>query len=305
MLLRHLDGVPAVNLRRLYYFAVLAEELNYRRAAERLYVAEPALSEQIRSLEREFEVKLFERGRSGTRLTPAGELLQQEAYLLLRHAQGIIERVRTRANSDMSQLRIAYTRSADYLGTTELVRDFRHDHPEIEIHTTVAWTSFNIASLRAYVVDVAFVRPPLNEPDIEVVDLVDEELVVALPPGHRLIMQPEVSPADLHDEDVVIWPRDLGAGYYDRVITQIWGMDKPKIVLEEPDDEQILAAVSGGAGIAVVGLHRGTKLQPQNVTLRRFTRPAPTIKLGVAWLRDSSTLAIETFVATCRQALRV
>jgi DNA-binding transcriptional LysR family regulator len=294
------ESVP-LNLKRVHYFVVLAEELHFGRAAARLFIAQPGLSQQIKTLEAELGVHLVERGGRETRLTAAGELMYREATRLLRESQEAVERVQARADDRTSRLTVGYSRSTTYVATTSLVQEFRSLHPEIQVSTTVAWTALNIEMLRTHNADAVFVRPPVEEPDLEVLTLFNEEHVVALPPGHRLIDKPVLVPSDVAQEDVVLWPRKNGPGHYDRLVAQIWGQGHPHIVLEEPDDEQILVAVAEGLGIAVLETERARHLPHRGVTIRRFAEPVPMCDLGVAWRREGHAPSVETFIAFCRQ----
>ena len=296
-------AVPAISLRRLYYFAVLADELHFRRAAARLYLAQPALSQQVKILERELGVLLLDRGRGETRLTPAGELLKEEARRLLSEIQESVEKVHALQKGYTGKLRVAYTRSAAYLGPSEAVHKFREQHPEVMVRTMEGWTALNIAMLHSREIDVSFVRPPVYEWDISTVQLLEEELVVALYHSHRLSNHAAILPADLREEDVVLWPRELGPGYYDRIVGQIWGNSRPRIVVEEPDDVQILAEVAAARGIAIVELHRAIRICPPTVLLRPFAAPVPKTGLAVAWLDGHSTAMIEDFVSICRKVV--
>lgn len=295
------DGAPPFTLKRALYFVVLAEELHFGRAAARLFIAQPGLSQQIKALETEIGVHLIDRGRRETRLTPAGELFRQEAARLLADAGDVAERVRARAEGRAPGLTIGYSRSTTYLETTELVHEFRSRHPEIQVRTTTAWTSLNIEMLRSRNVDLVFVRPPVEGLDVEMLTLLIEEHVAALPPGHRLVDRPLLVPADLADEDVVLWPRSNGPSHYDRMVAQIWGAKQPRVVLEEPDDEQIIAAVAAGIGIAILETRRAMHLPHAGVTIRRFADPAPTCDLRIAWRREDHSPGVEAFIAFCQE----
>ena len=150
-----------VELRRLAYFAVLAEELHFRRAAERLRIAQPGLTQQIRVLERELGATLFERSTSGVTLTDAGRVLLEEGVPLLREADRVTEQVRAAAQGRTGLLRIVHSRSLAGGLPDELVRTFRQLHPDADIAVESAWTTRNVAMLRTGEADAAFVRLPL------------------------------------------------------------------------------------------------------------------------------------------------
>jgi DNA-binding transcriptional LysR family regulator len=295
---------PVLNLRRLYYFCVLAEERHFGRAAARLHMAQPGLSQQIKQLEAELGVTLIERGGRENRLTPAGELLHEHAVRYLRTGAELAEEVEARARGSLGRLTIAYTRSAVYLGTTEMVRDFRERRPDVQVRTTSGWTTHNLEMLHEHEVDAAFVRPPLDDPTLDTLALPDEELVVVLPTGHPLADEVSLRPEQLHSEKFVFWPRKFGPGHYDRIADQVWHAVEPDIVLVEPDDEQILAAVAAHVGISVLERARATRLCPPGVTLRRFADPAPKCGLALAWRSEDTNPVLRAFVTSCRRAQR-
>jgi DNA-binding transcriptional LysR family regulator len=290
---------PLLNLKRAYYFVVLAEELHFGRAAARLFIAQPGLSQQIKVLEAELGVRLFERSVRDTHLTSAGEFFYREATRLLRETEEVLQRVRAQAEGRTSRLTVGLTRSTQFF-EKKLVQEFRTLNPEIEVSTTAAWTALNIEMLRSHNADVAFVRPPVEPGEVEVLTLFSEEMVVALPAGHRLVDRASVVPADLVDEDILLSPRRDAPGHYDRIVTQVWGDGHPRVVLEEPDDDQRLSAVASGLGVTVLERQRAMSLRPEKVTIRRFADPVPTCYVGVAWRRGNHDPAVEAFIAVCR-----
>ena len=150
-----------MDLRRLRYFAVVAEELHFRRAAERLHIAQPGLSQQIRVLERELGAVLFNRTTAGVTLTEAGRTLRDEGVPLLREVERVAALVRAAAEGRSGRLRIVLTRSLAGSSPDELMTEFRSRHPDAEIDIETAWTTRNVAMVRAAEADAAFVRLPL------------------------------------------------------------------------------------------------------------------------------------------------
>jgi DNA-binding transcriptional LysR family regulator len=295
---------PQLNLKRAHYFVVLAEELHFGRAAARLYIAQPWLSQQIKTLEAELGVRLVDRGGRETRLTSAGELLYQRAVQLLRETEELVGQVQARADGRTNRLTVGFSRSTTYLETTGLVHEFRLRHPEVQVSTTVAWTALNVEMLRAHNADVAFLRPPVEEPDLEVRDIFADEHVVALAAGHPLAHKAALVPDDIVDEPIVLWPRKNGPAHYDRLVSQIWGHGRPRLVLDEPDDEQLMVEVGDGVGISIVELHRAQHIKPANVVIRPFSDPVPTCNLAIAWRRSDHTPGVEAFVELCQHQYR-
>ena len=289
-----------MDLRRLQYFAVVAQELHFRRAAERLHIAQPGLSQQIKVLERELGADLFDRGPQGVTLTAAGTVLLEEGVPLLGQLDRVEERVRAVAEGRRSQLRVVHTRSVSGGLPDEVVHRFRKQYPEVDVLVDSAWTTRNLQMLRAGEVEAAFVRLPLSEADdLQVLPLGRTEVVVALPEKHPLTRRRALDPADLTGLPVVSWPRAQAPGYFDDLQSRVWGGTAPEVVLWEPDPEHVLAAVAAGTGVSVLDRDRAMKLSPRGVTIRRF-RITITAEFGVAWSPHGLSTALADFLTMCR-----
>ncbi|MEV6620914.1 LysR family transcriptional regulator [Amycolatopsis sp. NPDC051106] len=290
-----------MDLRRWHYFAVLAEEMHFTRAAARLFVSQPSLSQQIRAFEAELGVALLDRSGPRFALTEAGRVAAAEARELLSRldrARGVIVAA---GRGDAGRLRIAYTRSAPGPLAGDLVAAYRAAFPEVELALETGWTSLNLARLAAGEIDVGFVRPPVVSPGIEVAVIGSEEVLLAVPSGHALARRRgRVRRAWIAAEPVVFWPRENGPGQYDAISAQVWPGGLPRIVREEPEDEQLVRAVAEGAGIAAVPEHRARGLKRRGVVLRRLEEPVPVIDLGLAWRAGVVTPVVRAFVDSAR-----
>lgn len=292
-----------MDLRRWHYFAVLAEEMHFTRAAARLFVSQPSLSQQIRAFEAELGVALLDRSGPRFALTEAGRVAAAEARELLSRldrARGVIVAA---GRGDAGRLRIAYTRSAPGPLAGDLVAAYRAAFPEVELALETGWTSLNLARLAAGEIDVGFVRPPVVAPGIEVAVVGSEEVLIAVPSGHALARRRgRLRREWIAAEPVVFWPRSNGPGQYDAISAQVWPGGVPPIVREEPEDEQLMRAVAEGAGIAAVPEHRARGLKRRGVVLRRLTDPVPVIDLGLAWRAGTPAPVVRSFVDLARGA---
>ncbi|WP_410625398.1 LysR family transcriptional regulator [Amycolatopsis sp. cmx-8-4] len=286
-----------MDLRRWHYFAVLVEEMHFTRAAARLFVSQPSLSQQIRAFEAELGVALLDRSGPRFALTDAGRVAATEARELLDRldrARGVITAA---GRGDSGRLRIAYTRSAPGPLAGDLVAAYRARHPGVELALETGWTSFNLARLAAGEIDLGFVRPPVTHPGVAVAAVGSEEVLIALPSGHVLARRRgRLRRAWIAAEPVVFWPRENGPGQYDAISAQVWPAGVPPIVREEPEDEQLMRAVAEGAGIAAVPEHRARALRRKGVVLRRLEEPVPRIDLGLAWRAGSVSSVVQAFV---------
>ncbi|MFF0657916.1 LysR family transcriptional regulator [Micromonospora tulbaghiae] len=286
------------DLRRLRYFVVLADELHFTRAAARLRIAQPALSQQIRALERQLGVPLVHRTSRGCALTEVGARVADEATRLLSDVDATTARIRDLVRGRGGRLRLAYTRSARGGRVDALIARFRAAHPDVEVVSETAWTAPNVAGLLAGRLDAAFVRPPVYEPALACRTVDTEELLLALPAAHPLAAgRRRVGRAEVAGLPAVMWPRENGPGMFDRTIAQVWPDGGFRLVRQEPDDEQLLRAVAQGDVVAAVPAGRARALRLPGVRLRRFTAPTPTVDLGLAWPAESTNPALLALLA--------
>ena len=273
-----------MELRQLRSFVAVAEELHFRRAAERLHLAQPSVSQQIRTLESELGVELFDRNRRGAVLTPAGHTLLSEARELLGRAEHAVAITRAAGTGERGRLRMSLTRSLTGGVAGAIVDAYRERYPEVELSLSLGTTMLHVEQLRAGEIDVGFVRPPLEEPGLEELVLGREPMVCVLPRGHRLTRRSSVRPRDLEGEPLVWWPEAHGPGAWREVRREVCGEPPwPALARTEPEEERIVSAVAEGAGISFIMLERSRSLRIPGAVYRRFASPEPTMGIAIAW----------------------
>ncbi|MFE4970819.1 LysR family transcriptional regulator [Kitasatospora sp. NPDC056651] len=287
-----------MDLRRMRYFSMLAEELNFTKAAVRLHVAQSALSQQIKALERQLGAQLVERTSKGCVLTPVGRAVAEEARRVLGEVAEAERRIAAVVRGREGRLRVAYTRSARGGVCDALVTEFRNRYPRLDVALQTGWTSHNVTELLAGRLDAAFVRPPLDVPGLACRIIAEEELLLAVPAGHPLARsRARIGRHRIADEPVVLWPRENGPGMHALITGQLWPGRSPRIVREEPDDEQLLLAVAAGYGIAPIPEGRARVFRIPGICLRRLTAPVPTVTLGLAHDPRSAPPAVQLLLA--------
>ncbi|QIQ01120.1 LysR family transcriptional regulator [Streptomyces liangshanensis] len=200
-----------VDLRKLRYFVAVAEELHFGRAAERLHIAQPVLSRQIRALEEELRVQLLTRDRRSTALTPAGTQVHRDAVSLLAAAEGLLRRAR-RAAGGTDRLTVGFMPG---ITVTTAVQALTARHPGLTVDVLRTSWEDQTQAVRDGRVDVSFVRMPADRSDLSLRPLFSEPRVAVLPRGHRLAGKQSVDIADLagerllQDPDAVPEWRDL------------------------------------------------------------------------------------------------
>lgn len=243
-----------VDARKLQQFVAVAEELNFRRAAERLHMSQPPLSHAIKELELALGVTLFQRGKRFVKLTAAGGAFLVEARLAIAQFERAVKTAREAGNGYVGRLRVAFAGSMGYEFIPSVLRAFRSEYPEVELDLAEATTLQAIAAVRSRRVDVGFVRPPLFDGgDLKWRAVYSDRLIVALPEGHRLARYKRIKLGQLAGEDFVGSHGVLVPGLRAQVVRlcQSAGFT-PNVRCEMATVPAIVSLVSGRMGVALV-----------------------------------------------------
>lgn len=245
-----------MELRHLRYFVVLAEELHFGRAAERLRMAQPPLSQQIQAFEAELGAKLFDRNRRKVELTAAGIALLPEARDILARAAELPRLAQAAAAGAAGRLDIAFTGSVPFTEVMpRILRAFRHQYPEVRVSLREMSTGSQIEAMTEGKLDIGFARPAdSNLPHgVTARRILREPLVLALPADHPLAGIPSLSMAQVAGEGLVMNPRHIGSGLYDK-ISQLCAHAgfTPHIAVEAHQMSTMIRLVGAGLGLAVV-----------------------------------------------------
>jgi DNA-binding transcriptional LysR family regulator len=244
-----------MELRHLRYFVAVAEELHFTRAAERLHIAQPPLSQQIRALERELGVELFARTRRSVALTDAGHALLARARELLAVTQGLPEELRRVARGEVGQLRIGFSSTLPLTKVLrDVVADYRHSHPEVALHLRELHSQLQFEGLRRGELDVGLVRYNERTPDgIRLELLRRDPLRLVVPAAHRFARRRSVTIAECRDEAFIGFPGSAGTGtgpLLERLCAQAGFA--PRIAQEAREATTQIGLVAAGLGIAVL-----------------------------------------------------
>jgi len=243
-----------IDLRQLRQFVAVAEELSFRKAAERLHMAQPPLTAAIRQIEEELGTVLLERSNRVERLTPSGQVLLEEARRTLRQAERALQLTRRAAGGLVGSLRIGFVASAVHGVLPAILRAFSQAHGEVDLVLREATTAEQLAALQDGQGDVGLVvLPCAGAGDLELVALREEALVAALPEGHSLAAQAAVELPDLAQEPWILFPRSAGPGLHERIVSACRTAGfVPRVAQEAIQMETIAALVAGGVGVALV-----------------------------------------------------
>ncbi|MFD5012088.1 LysR family transcriptional regulator [Streptomyces chartreusis] len=284
-----------LDLRKLRYFVAVAEELHFGRAAERLHIAQPVLSRQIRSLEDELGAEVFDRGRRGTLLTPAGKQLLEDAVPLLASAQALVRRVKSSAQGTQS-LTIGFMPG---ITVTPAMIAFTGLHPDVNVRLLRTTWEDQVAVLLDGRADVGIVRLPIDRQGLEVHPLFQEPRVVMVPVGHRLADRRSVTVKDLAAEHLLQDP-DAVPEWRD-VALELQSGERPEVPVIHQVEEK-LELVAAGAGICVL------PLSTANFYTRPDVLPLPVDDLGanevaLAWVAARRSPLIRDFAEAAANTL--
>jgi len=292
-----------MELRHLRYFVAVAEELHFGRAAARVRIAQPPLSQQVRQLEQELGVALFNRTKRRVELAPAGRAFLEHARRILDETERA-KRVAQRAGrGEVGRLAIGFASSADLDILPRVLRVWKERFPDVEIELHALLTSPQMEALRGGRIQVGFIRLPTDETSLVVEPIQREPLVAVLPDGHRLARRARVRLADLAGETMILFPRTTAPGYYDVFIGACRRAGFTPRLLHPGTMQTNLGLVSAGLGVSLMPAAIQS-LQRAGVVYRPLAPPVPQVEMAMAYRRDEPSAVLPPFLATVREVLR-
>jgi DNA-binding transcriptional LysR family regulator len=297
-----------IETRLLQQFVAVAEELHFNRAAERLHMAQPPLSQAIRKLESAVGAPLFARTHRSVALTPAGAAFLVTARSILRSLDEGVAQTRRVAQGIEGHLTLTFINIAPYAYVLRALRGFRNACPGVSFTMVEATTQEQVIALEQGRADVGFMRTPgTSTPYLRMAALCSETIVVALPAGHRLEAAPTIALGALKDEAFVASPRTLGKGFHDQLIglCQAAGF-VPNIVQHGRQMQTLVALVAAGFGVALLPASVATHAR-EDVVFRPLEVAAPgelsRLDLFMAWNETRPSAIRDRLIHAVLQAL--
>lgn len=295
-----------LELRQLRYFVAVAEESHFGRAAARLHMTQPPLSQAIQSLEAVLGTPLFARTRRSVALTPAGAALLPEARRILQQAAALPELARRAASGASGSMSLAFVSTADYSVLPPLLREFRERYAQVQIELREATTNVQEEELLQGRIDAGLVIPPLTEKartELDYLTVTSEPLVLAVPQG-ALGKRKSVSLAAVADMPLIIFPRRIAPGFHDAILGCFRDAGlTPRIGQEAIQMQTIVGLVSAGMGMALVP-QSVSNLQRPGVEYKNLPDSAVLVETGLAWRRDNPSPVLAAFLELVRTKSR-
>ncbi|WP_342724623.1 LysR family transcriptional regulator [Bradyrhizobium sp. B097] len=287
-----------MELRHLRYFVATAEELHFTRAAQRLGIAQPPLTQQIKALEAELGLKLFHRLPGRVELTDAGRVFFEDAQRILDGVGRAVARSQSSAKGMVGRLGIGFTESASFSTlVTSSLRRYRHDFPNVELSFEEARTAQLAELLRQGRIDVAFVRPPVTRGnDLTFRPLHSERMVVAVPKRHRLAGRRSLRLIELKGEEFILYPRATRLGLSDMILTACERAGfSPLIAQRAPQISSTINFVAASLGITIVPECMMTS-RSDAVSYVHLSSPRLCADLGVAHRSNEGSSVVTGFI---------
>jgi DNA-binding transcriptional LysR family regulator len=289
-----------LELRQLRHFVTVAEELHFGRAAERLHMTQPPLSQSIAGLEELLGAPLFLRNRRQVALTAAGSALLPEARRLLDDAGALPDLVRRVAAGEAGRLTLAFVSTADYSVLPAILQRYRAAFPDVQLVLREATSDLQAEELLNGRIDAGFVIPPLPERADTALDyrkVLEEPLILCAPAGlDALRGDGPVRLRDLPPLPLVIFPRSAAPALYDAILACFRAAGVTPVIGQEALQMQtIVSLVSGGMGLALVP-QSVSNLMRAGVEYRALVDPTPLAETGLAWRRDNASPVLRGFL---------
>ena len=276
-----------ISLRQLRYFDALAQLLHFGRAAERCAVSQPALSTQIQELEAGLGVTLIERTRQGTKLTPEGEEIARRAGAILAAVRDLADFARHSGRVLSGPLRLGVIPTIAPYVLPKLLPELRSAYPDLDLHLREAQTHYVLADLAAGRLDAVLLSLPVDEPEIETLELFDDAFLLALPASRALPDKAAATPALFENERLLLLEeghclRDQALSFCN--LQQVQNLN----TFGTTSLSTLVQMVANGFGVTLLPeMSLETEARHGTIRLLRFAPPEPSRKIGLAWRRSS------------------
>ena len=291
-----------LELRQLRYFVTVAEELHFGRAAVRLHMTQPPLSQAIAALEDGLGTALFLRNRRTVALTPAGSALLPEARRILSEAALLPDVARRAASGAAGRLALAFITSADYSVLPPFLRRYSERYPGVHLTLQEATSDVQVDELLRGRIDAGLLIPPLPDRargELDYMKVLDEPLILCAPTG-LLRKKGAVALRNLPPLPLIIFPREISPALHDAILSCFRAAGiTPAIGQQAIQMQTIVSLVSAGMGLALVPQSVSNLMRP-GVEYRALTDPTPLVETGIAWRRDNVSPVLQGFLELLR-----
>jgi DNA-binding transcriptional LysR family regulator len=284
-----------MELRHLRYFVAVAEELSFRKAAEKLHMAQPPLSAQIKALEEELRVRLFDRTTRSVQLTHSGRVLLAEARTVLAASTLAEQRVRDAEHALVGTLRVGVIAPVTNAWLAGILRRFRQQFPGVQLSLFDLTTTEQLRRLHAQELDAGLLRPPVDFPELDSKFVGESRQVLAVPTGHKLAKKRRLRWEDFHDQELVLIHPSAQHGFYDAFLAECAKAGaKPRPVQYANDIQMKMWLISAGFGMAPT-IATFEEVKRPGLTFRPLPSALPLVQTVLVWRREDTSPVLARF----------
>src|SRR3981189_1378238 len=285
-----------MELRQIRSFLSIAETLHFGRTAEMIHLSQPALSLQIRALEDEMGVRLFERNRRKTALTAAGVAFREDATGALLRLDQSVHKAKLAANGKLGILRIGFISTAGNEIVPTIIRQFRELNAEVEFSLRNVLTTDQFRMLEAGSLDIGFLRLPIGgHSQLEVVTVHREPFVLVVPSRHKLAKRKRVRLSEVAGQDFVLYERSLAPGFHDLVFGMLRNAGiVPHVSQTAGEMPTLISLVDAGMGLSILPAS-AVRHSVASVVACDIVDAIPMSEIGIAVSKDNRTAVVDTF----------
>ncbi len=289
-----------VEIRHLRYFIAVAQESNFSRAAEKLHISQPPLSQQIRQLEEDLGVLLIERGSRPVQLTEAGKFFFEQAQGLVEHFDQFLAQTKKLGSGEEGSLTVAFVSSSTYELIPRILRIFRKRHPGVNLNLIEKNTPQQLEALKNKQINIGIGRPFSEQEEITSDWILDETVVVAVPAEHAFSQKKSISLNSLQEEEMIsfyLFPEPSFGSFVMETCRKA-GFE-PRIAQRTGELQTALGLVAAGMGVALLpaSVEHTTREGVKYIPLKK---PSPTISLVAAYRKDDSSPILKLFLNVVR-----
>jgi len=290
-----------IETRLLLSFICVAEELHFGRAAQRLHIAQPALSRQIKLLEDRLGLLLFERTQRNVSLTPAGSVFLKHAYSITDEITHAMADALKTSRGEIGRLAVGFIHSSAYSITPAILDAFHSRYPDVELdlHELTIWDQ--LRALRENTIDIGILRPPVNDPELESYVLRDEHFVVVVPERHALAGRSSVRLSDISHENFVIFSQRNSPLFYSRIIAMCEKAGfVPSVRQQAIQIHTVLGLVRARMGIAIVP-EVARNLHMPGLSFLDIEDSPPPVQVTLVWRKTHASPMLAAFIDITRE----
>lgn len=292
---------------QLKYFLAVAEELHFGRAAKKLNISQPPLSQQIKKLEEDLKTKLFYRTKRKVQLTEAGKLFLEDAYKIVEQIESTYDKIKQHSNGEIGELTLGYSSYSIFDVLPQILKEFYKLFPNVNVKLRHLSTAQQLEAFENSAIQIGLLCPPIDQRDLVLEHIYSQPFIVALPSNDPLANQnnkESIDITELANYSFVMTPRNIGTGYYDKIIEIcLDGNFSPNIVQEVNELHEVISLVSTGLGVSIVPKSL-MQYKKSNVTFKKLNNDAYYVDTALVYKKNETTKTVYNFINIARNVLQ-